>query len=128
MQFLTLFTLAAIATVSAAAQQVQSASEGSCSQGTPQCCSSVHDGADAQSIKSLIGLDDVAGQVGLSCVSSDLQRDLSLLVPFSRFGAHPLVFFFFIRIKFPSTLLVLLLPFLTAARTLLVSLEVPSLD
>lgn len=78
MQFLTLFTLAAIATVSAAAQQVQSASEGSCSQGTPQCCSSVHDGADAQSIKSLIGLDDVAGQVGLSCVSSDLQRDLSL--------------------------------------------------
>jgi len=65
-----LFALVAIATVSVAAlPQAESSSQGSCSTGTAQCCESVHDGADAQSLASLIGLNDVVGQVGLNCVS-----------------------------------------------------------
>jgi len=86
-----LFALVAIATVSVAAlPQFESSSQGSCSTGTAQCCSSVHDGEDAQSIKSLLGLDDVVGQIGLSCVS--LNR-LFLKTKILQTGASPLTWF-----------------------------------
>lgn len=34
----------------------------------------MHDGADAQSLKALLGLNSVAGNIGLSCVSTFIEE------------------------------------------------------
>lgn len=42
---------------------------GDCSQGKAQCCDTTMSGADANSLSALLGVDNLAGQIGINCVN-----------------------------------------------------------
>lgn len=73
MQFAILsFAAVAVASVSALTTG-QKSSLGSCSTGAASCCSTVHSGAEAKSLKALGGLNDAVGDIGLGCQQSESQ-------------------------------------------------------
>ncbi|PWN87143.1 hypothetical protein FA10DRAFT_195980 [Acaromyces ingoldii] len=71
MQFSTVVAFfAAAAVVAAAPNAPSSSSTGSCSTGKVQCCSTTvrfHDGAEAKKTAALLGLNDLAGMIGIQC-------------------------------------------------------------
>ncbi|PWO01100.1 hypothetical protein FA09DRAFT_327063 [Tilletiopsis washingtonensis] len=63
------FTLAAavLALAGFAAASPTYKSVGACAVGEPQCCAKRHSGDDASKLASLLGLEDVVGDIAVSC-------------------------------------------------------------